>query len=302
MTRCRHGRREHECPTCTTETLVLDLTHAVEWLAASLLPGTHTIPPLMHYEDKRTQEQREQARLEREQRVDIAPGESPAPFNMNVADLLSEVLAEVDDLAERAADDAEAGLRGWAGAWAQDLPPLRLAPATSAFADPLPYLELLGDLIRHIPNPDLIEHIAERCHALVTRANAVLGLIFDGQLLDALCPWCRGVTDHHPIGGRRTLRVRMSHDDDPRALIVCEGGHCNPGDQSGIQWKHLPAWDLLNEGDWLSKCIKVRDDAATCRCGRPVLRTGKAGRPALHCSEDCRRAADAERQRLARAC
>lgn len=299
--RCSHGLRENRCAICTTRTLVEHLGSAAEWLAASLLPGTHRAQVLVHYEDRRTLDQREQARLEREQRVDIAPGESPPPYNFEVADLLSELLAEADTMSDTVADHVEAALTTWAGTWAKDAESLRPPPASSAFADPAPFLEFLHDMIGHVTDPDVIEDVADRCHRLGERAAQVLGLVYDGQLLDATCPWCQGRTDRHPEGGRRTLRVRMSHDEDPRALVVCEGGFCDPGSNSGLTWKHLPAWDLLNEGEWLGQCIKARDAAAACRCGRPVLRTGKAGRPALHCSEDCRRAADAERQRLVRA-
>jgi hypothetical protein len=301
MSRCVHGLRAERCPTCTTRTLIEHLTTAVEWLAASLLPGTHKAAALVHYEDKRTTEQRDLARLEREQRVDIAPGESPPPYNLEVADLLSELLAEADTMADKVADNVEAMLLAWAGSWAQNPETLRPPAASSAFADPAPFLLMLHDLIGYVTDPDIVEDVADRCQHLSDRAAQVLGLVFDGQLLDATCPWCQGRTDRHPEGGRRTLRVRMSQDDDPRALIVCEGGYCDPGSNSGLMWKHLPAWDLLNEGDWLARCIQVRDDAATCRCGRPVLRSGKPGRPAQHCSDECRRAADAERQRLGRA-
>lgn len=299
--RCAHVLRIDHCRSCSTRDLVRELAAAADWLASSLIPGTtRSWQAPAQYEDTRTQEQREQARLEREQRIDIAPGETPPLLDLDVMDLLSEVLAEADRLSNEAASSAEIGFIHWAGNWARHLPSLRLPDAASALANPAPYLDLLHTLVEHIPEPDLIEHIADRCHQLIDRTNRTLGLLVDGQLLDAHCPWCTGRTSRHPEGGRRTLRIRMSTAEDPRPLIVCEGGHCDPGVNSGARWKGLPAWDLLNEGEWLGRCIAVRDDAATCRCGRPVLRTGKAGRPAAHCSEDCRRAADAERQRSLR--
>lgn len=296
-----HGLRVDRCAVCTTRALIVDLTTTTGWLASCLLPGTHRPVTLVHYEDRRSIEQREQARLEREQRVDIAPGEAPVPFNIDVADMLAEVLSEADVLTDRVADEVERSLVAWAGPWARNAETLRPAAASSAFADPTPFLDLLHELVEHVADRDLVEHVADRCHQANDRAVGVLGLIYDGQLLDATCPWCLGRTDRHPEGGRRTLRVRLSETEEPRPLIVCEGGHCDPGSNSGTQWRRLPAWDLLNEGEWLGRCIQVREAAAECRCGRPVLRTGKAGRPAQHCSEECRREADAERQRLLRA-
>jgi hypothetical protein len=303
-TRCRHALRLQQCPTCSTRKLVHDLLAAADWLASSVMPGTgRSWQPPAQYEDTRTPEQREQARMERLQRVDIAPGETPPLMNLDVMDLLTEVLVEADRLSVQAVEDVEVALVEWAGAWARDVPSMRLPDAATALADPAPYLHLLDELIEHISDPDLVEHIADRCHRLVDRANKTLGLFVDGQLLDAQCPWCGGKTERHPEGGRRTLRIRMSlpPSDDSRAVIVCEGGRCEPGANSGERWKGLPAWDLLNEGEWLGTCIRLKDEAATCRCGLPVLRSGKPGRPAQHCSEECRRAADADRQRAQRA-
>jgi hypothetical protein len=298
MTRCQHALRLEHCAPCTAAHAVDELATAVDWLTASLLPGTGRtwIPPI-HYEDRRTPEQREQARLEREQRIDIAPGQAPVPFDVDVLDLLSTILVEADDLADRAA----------VACWRPVDP-----PATSAFADAGRPVALLAQLLPTLArqDPDLVAHIAERAADLVDQAQHVLGLTFDGQLLDANCPWCRGRTERHPEGGRRTLRIRTGKPErDPvtgqqgpgRTLVVCEGGACEPGEQSGLRWRGLPAWDLLNEGEWLRQCIEVAANAVTCRCGRPVLRTGKAGRPRAHCSEQCRRDADAERQRQARA-
>jgi hypothetical protein len=300
MNRCPHALRVEHCTPCLAAHLVGELATAVDWLTASVLPGTGRawLPPA-HYEDRRTPEQREQARLEREQRIDIAPGEAPVPFDVDVLDLLSTVLVEADDLAERVA----------VACWRPIDP-----PATSAFADAGRPVALVAQLLPVVQDRDLLEHIADHVSVLVDKAQHVLGLTFDGQLLDATCPWCKGRTSHHPEGGRRTLRIRTGKpeanpkagqpgepDEHPaRTLVVCEGGACEPGDQSGQRWRGLPAWDLLNEGEWLRRCIDIADKATTCRCGQPVLRTGKAGRPKAHCSERCRRDADAERQRQAR--
>jgi hypothetical protein len=321
--RCKHALRLDKCPPCSTAALLTELQTTVDHLAANLMPGT-TKPwraPQMSAEKRA-----ELDRQEREDRLHIAqqgilpahlkgqsvvvpPGENPAPYDLDVADLLASILVDVDMLADLGAHSIETDLLDWAGAWARDLcarsllPTLAPASATSAFADPAPHIAFLADHLDVIAyvDPDLLKEIAEKAQRHIDAAKVLLGHILDGQLLPLMCPWCRGRTGAHPMGGERTLRIRLSLGEEPRPLVVCEGGACEPGTASGVRWKGLPAWDLINEGAWLGECIKVRDDATECRCGRPVLRTGKAGRPAAFCSEECRREADAERQRMGRA-
>jgi hypothetical protein len=102
---------------------VRELLDVVGWLAAALLPGT-TKPyraPQMSA-DKRA-EADARAKLEKLERSAIAPGETPPPFDLDVADLLSEIMSVADELADRTC-------------WAvlRPVPP----PAPSAFADPGP--------------------------------------------------------------------------------------------------------------------------------------------------------------------
>lgn len=318
--RCDHALRIEHCPTCSTRALLAELQTTVEHLAANLLPGTARPWRAPQVSAEKRAELDRQAREDRlhiasqgdlpahlkGQGVVVPPGESPAPYDLEIADLLSDILMAGDLLADRAEGVVVADLIDWAGSWALGLvdPDFAPAPASSAFADPRAHWTFLSDTVEYLAllEPDLLEQIADTARMHIDRAAPTLGLILDGQLLDGRCPWCDGRTGAHPLGGEKTLRVRMPKDDDARPLVVCEGGRCDPGDNSGLTWRGLPAWDLLNEGEWLWHCIKVAagEDVVTCRCGRPVLRTGKAGRPAVHCSEHCRREADAERQRHGR--
>lgn len=319
--RCPHALRLEHCPTCSTRTLLVELQTTVDHLAANLLPGTARPWRAPQVSAEKRAELDAQAREDRlhiaqqgdlpaylrDQGVVIPPGESPAPYDLDIADLLADVLTVADELTDRADAVLVPHLTEWAGSWALTLADRRVAPphAQSAFASPRAQLQFLDDVLDLLAalDPDLLEHIADTAQTHVDRAAGALGLLMDGQLLDGSCPWCKGRTGAHPSGGQRTLRVRMSlpRTDQSRPLIVCEGGRCEPGAASGLLWRGLPAWDLINEGEWLRECIRIADEAAECRCGRPVLRTGRAGRPAAHCSEECRRAADAERQRAARA-
>lgn len=300
MTRCLHGTPVERCPECWARQQLDALTTTAGHLAAVLMPGTArpwrapTVSAERRAElDRQAHEDRlliaQQGWLPAHLRgltVLVPPGESPAPYDLDTADLLSEILAAADLMADHAS--LALGL------------PLPFS-ASSAFADPRPFLEHTAALLSRLP----VEHqqtIASVCADLVETARVSLGEVLDGQVLDAICPWCDGRTNAHPAGGARTLRFRLVEDrGEPFPLIVCEGGHCEPGANSGHRWRGLPAWSLFNEGTWLADCIAARDGAELCACGQPILRTGKAGRPARHCSEECQRAANTERMRLTRA-
>jgi hypothetical protein len=179
-------------------------------------------------------------------------------------------------------------------------------------------LDLLGEA-DHLPDEQRAVDDWRR------RAAAALGLILDGQLLDALCPWCDGRTDRHPTGGARTLRVHVLHrrDQPDTPVVACEGGHCQPSsaDASGDpadRWHGHPTWPQ-HEWEWLAARIdhaeqaRMRADAqarrmttaehdhALCRCGYPLPNTPGPGRPAGYCSDRCRLDAHAARERTRRA-
>ncbi|MGZ4589141.1 MAG: hypothetical protein ACXVX9_15210, partial [Mycobacteriaceae bacterium] len=89
---------------------------------------------------------------------------------------------------------------------------------------------------------------------LIERAHQVLGLISDGQVLKAVCPWCGGRTEAHPTGGAHTLRVRNIHGLDT-TVVVCEGGACEPPAEDCGTWvRGRPAWRQY-EWDWLADRI-----------------------------------------------
>lgn len=229
---------------------VRELHEAVGWLAATLVPGTHkpyrapTISP-----EQRAERDRD-ARLERLERVGIAPGETPAPVDLDVADLLVETLTTVDELCDRACIAAN-----------EPAPPA----ASSAFADPAPFLDAL---LRTLPAA-VLEDVAlaldvERaCDSLVYRTHALLGLLGDGQVLAALCPWCGGRTATAPVGGAKTLRVRAQLPAGKRSVagvdpadvtwyVVCEGECAPPEADCGTWLRGRPAWPLGREGQWLA--------------------------------------------------
>lgn len=168
-------------------------------------------------------------------------------------------------------------------------------------------------------NPDAVQALA----AWEGRALSALGLMADGQLLDALCPWCGGRTERAPLGGERTLRVRLIVDRKAResklAAIVCEGLNCDPSSSDASEderWRGRPTW-LQGDWEWLAARIThadgmrgleaqqlaaqtARETPTRCPCGQRVESTGRGGQQPLYCSERCRLNAKAERQRRSR--
>jgi hypothetical protein len=245
---------------------------------------------------ERAAEREWQAFLERAERSGYALGEHPAPMHVDLADLLVELVMLADELAETVARTA--GVE-------------RMPPASSAFADPRPYLRHAAAHFHGAAeaDPEVAAEVAKKAAVMRAKVGAHLGLLLDGQQVPGLCPWCTG-----GIAGRQTLRVRMvkpSPDLDPVPAAVCESDICAPPDADvGLRHRGRPAWPLDTEGDWLAKRIRHRAQDGPCCpapkpteedagavCGEPLLPSGKAGRPRAYCSAECRRAVYAQRKR-----
>lgn len=185
------------------------------------------------------------ARAERLERSDVAPGERMAPLHIDVLDVIVDLVATADDLAERLAQHhgaVEAPLA-----------------ASSAFSDPRPHLRLVGRLCGDLEADEdqvtaaLLAHARAELRRLGDDVAAALGLIRDGQVLKALCPWCGGRTTDKPVGGGHTLRVRNRHDGP---VIVCHGVGCEPPEADCGTWIHgRPAWPQ-HEWDWLAQRLE----------------------------------------------
>lgn len=243
------------------QTAVEELQQCLDWLIWNLLPGTHKpyIPPQMSAEKR--------AELDRANRewntvtdigtgVQIPLGESPAPMDLDIADLIAEISDTADDLSRLVSLAAK-------------VEPLR--PAVYAFSDPRPYLR---HVIAFLPVAAGVHSTVEdRCDGLIFRAHTLLGLLGDGQLLNTVCPFCGGRTSHHPIGGAKTLRVRAVLPKDVKRetaaikatwLIVCEGA-CEPKLSDVGEWhRGRPAWNIINEGAWLADQIEASGLTTTC--------------------------------------
>jgi hypothetical protein len=173
-------------------------------------------------------------------------GESPAPGHVDVMDLLVEILAVADETAEHVGQVAGVD---------------RLPPASSAFADPRPFLRFIAQNVTGAAETDegMVGVVQDNLRPLVGEVRRSLSLLMDGQILKAECPWCRGVTPTHPGGGGHTLRVRMIRDprddadpEDRVAAVVCQGPACEPPEAECGTWdRGRPAWPAW-EWEWLA--------------------------------------------------
>lgn len=244
MTDPKPARPADARATCT------ELLEISVWLAVNLLPGTAKpwSPPTMSAEKRAELDdltRRTKLRDEAHAGMLVPLGESPAPMDLNILDLLVEVLEVAERLAHQVADESKAP---------------RMVSTRSVFEDPKPYLRFIVANAHQAPN--LATTIVVDCDALIFQARSMLGLLTDGQLLAAVCPWCAGRTPKHPVGGQKTLRVRLSSDPDPIALIVCESGLCEPPTADyGTTWRGRPAWPLEHEGAWLARQIERAAEA-----------------------------------------
>lgn len=183
------------------------------------------------------------ARIERQERDGLMPGEHQDAARADVLDLMASLAYDADDLAMRMAE--------WTGE-------PRPEPLPSAFSDPTPLLVFAG---RFLPrafelNSDVGYWAVGLIHAMLADISRALCLTHDGQLLKTVCPWCHG----GPTGAY-TWRVRQVPGDE--IAIVCEGSQpCEPPSKSvGTWWKSRPCWPM-REWEWLSKQLLAADQRA----------------------------------------
>lgn len=186
------------------------------------------------------------ARVERAEveRWGRAPGFSPAPLHVSTLDVMVDVLAEADTLHQTIA---------------QFLGHDRLEPATSALDDPTRFLRYVAARVADAAGDSdaLFDLVAEKAADMRSAIAHELGEVEDGQTLEAICPFCCGVTSRHPAGGAKTLRFRMVADalrrGEKEAVIVCESGLCQPFMSECSVWvKGKPAW-RFPDWEWLAE-------------------------------------------------
>ena len=121
-------------------------------------------------------------------------GELPAPIHLDVLDAMASIVMWADMLHEHVA---------------QTVGHPRLEPAASALADPRPFLAYVRELLPEASESDeeIVDAARDKAERMKSLILAKVGEVFDGQTLEALCPFCIGQTfaKRHI----RTLRVRI---------------------------------------------------------------------------------------------
>lgn len=213
-----------------------------------------------------------QAREERAERVEIAPGEHTDAARADVLDLLSGVLWRAESLAEHLSR----------AAWCPAL------PAAPADGDPRPYLAraraCLVTAVTGWANGDEIAWwAADTAAAMLADLASALALNVAGHVVKAVCPWCKG-----GLSREWTWRVRILVDEP---AIVCESGVCNPpARDAGTWWRGQPAW-RFRDWDWLAARLWHLDRRHAAETPPPPPYasfagwTGRAGSPTTAAAE-----------------
>lgn len=222
-----------------------DTTADLAWIARSWpdlyqlrLPGRRIRRTAQQLTGAARAEADAQARIERLEVDPDAPGASPAPVDVGVLDTLSDLLMDLADLADRICETAGR--------------PEPDPPSTAYDYAAIP--RLCAAATAHLPDaaaadPEALDDAQQAASRLRRTLAAALDDLIDGQRLTALCAWCHGTTIAAPVGGERTLVVRLVAS---RPVIVCEGPLCDPPPSECSTWVGgRPAWPQ-HQWDWLS--------------------------------------------------
>ncbi len=180
------------------------------------------------------------------------PGRRPVPVDVTALDLLSEIASVAEYSCEVVEQSAGVERTRHVGSVYED-PRGRLLRARS-------WLSAAAEAA-----PGAMPEVERRLAGAAARAAWFLGDVLDGQVLDAVCPWCGGRTELAPVGGERTLRVvapgarRRAANTEP-ALLVCFGLNCDPGERMcGSRYRGQPAWPEW-EWEWLAPLLASREE------------------------------------------
>lgn len=180
---------------------------------------------------------------------DRAPGYTEAPLHLDVLDIMSGLLMSADLLHERVA---------------QDVGEDRLDHPASAYDDPAPYVAYV---LKHLPAATQLvqEYAAEQAALMESAILLALGEVFDGQQLDAVCPFCMGRANGMMFG-EITLHIRLipstANPEHVDFAVVCENPNgCTPFANEVDVWLWgRPAW-RFQRWAWLADRL-IRRPAA----------------------------------------
>lgn len=213
----------------------VDLGRVVEYwpgLAELLDPAVHAPQQPSAVTPERRAELDYQARIERWERIDVAPGEHPDAARAEIIDLMTAIRSEAYEVADTIA-------------WEVVRPP-RL-PRIDRQQTIDHHLELAILLLPNVTHDLTVHWVAGRAATMAALATRALALAYDGQALKVPCPYCKG-----GLSGGLCLRVRILPHGD--VVIVCESDiPCEPPRRKvSTWWQGRPAWPFV-DWTWLAK-------------------------------------------------
>lgn len=168
-----------------------------------------------------------QAAIERYFRNPLAWGESPAPVDVDVLQTALDVVVLADDLAAELGPPA--------------LCPI-LAPPRLGQMDARPWLTYALARLTELDD-EWSEWAWPIVQRIYERTARVLGMLYHGQTVKVVCPWCSGRTEDAPVGGAFTWRVEVLPGN--QIAIVCHGTNCSPPDEQVGTWIWgKPCWPI----------------------------------------------------------
>lgn len=140
----------------------------------------------------------------------------------------------------------------------------RLDPPASTFDSPSPFLAYCLELLSEatLTTSEALGW-CRWVDPMRLQVAVLLGEVVEGQVLDAMCPFCLGFGPSSPAGGAKTLVFRRvprmaglrpvttGEDDGTEIVIMCESGTCSPfasecsGYSHGRPYWPWPEWEWL---------------------------------------------------------
>lgn len=223
--------------TASRSDVVADLTWAAEYwpdLVEARLPMSTPRPWRQTALDTEARAERDaQARLERIERSALSFGESPAPVDVAILQTALDLLVDADDLAAAAAEHL-------------GLPPLP-SPGPGDL-DARPYLRFAAARLAELDD-EWAEWAAPVARRMAAKIAQALCMVYDGQTLDVVCPWCS-----------EAAVWRVQELPGGIVAIVCHGVCEPPAREVGTWWGGRPVWSIQ---DW--ECLARHVQAADAR-------------------------------------
>ncbi|MFD1940521.1 hypothetical protein ACFSKW_54600, partial [Nonomuraea mangrovi] len=173
--------------------------------------------------------------------------ESPAPVDINVLQTALDVLVRADDLAAEL------------GEWSIEPSPL---PPELGELDARPWFRYTRAVLinEHVdlgePGP-WHDHATPIVHGMYEQVAQALAMLYTGQVVRVICPWCDGRTITQPAGGAYTWKIHELPGG--QIAIVCHG-LCEPPEREvGTWWRGIPCWPI---SDWERLAKRVRANEA----------------------------------------